>query len=85
MSSEESCMESDGEGGFTVIKYKVKRLAWESERLKKRKQALDKVYKETLSKRAKDRVLPREISNELSTRPMPDNLPEWAHMHNMNL
>jgi hypothetical protein len=35
MSSEESREESDGEGGRKVVSYTVKKLNWESERMKK--------------------------------------------------
>ena len=59
MSSEESCVEEDESGKTKVVAYKVKRLSWESEKLKKIKQGLDKASKEGQTKRARDRALPR--------------------------
>ena len=53
MLSEESCDEE--EPGKTAL-YRVKRLPWESEKLKRAKKALDDAYKQGLTKRAKDRV-----------------------------
>ena len=79
MSSEDSCLESDGEGATgKATKYSIRKLSWEGERLSRAKRALDKVYSSSLSKRAKDRILPREESDELSTRPVPDNAPQWV-------
>ncbi|XP_031552034.1 uncharacterized protein LOC116289278 [Actinia tenebrosa] len=78
MSSEDSDGESDENGGMKVTCYKVKRLSWEGERFTRAKKALDKAYKKSLTKRASDRVLPREEANNLSTREVPENFPEWA-------
>jgi hypothetical protein len=73
MSSEESQEESDGEGGRKVVSYKIKKLKWKSERMKKAKKVLDKCYLKTLTQRAQDRILPRVVSHELSSRQVHDN------------
>ena len=80
MSSEESSYE-DAEGSQKVIGYKVKRLGWESRNLRKIKKKLDKAYNKSLTKRARDRVLPRTVAEDFSSRQPPaghDSLPEWA-------
>jgi len=59
MSSKESSYEHDEEGNPKVTGYKVKRLRWETEKLKKMKKKLDKTYKKKLTQRAKDRILQR--------------------------
>ena len=61
--------------------YKVKRLSWESRNLRKIKKKLDKAYNKSLTKRARDRVLPRTVTEDFSSRQPPagyDSLPEWA-------
>jgi hypothetical protein len=54
-----------------VVSYKIKKLKWESERMKKAKKVLDKCYLKTLTQRAQDRILPRVVSHELSSRQSP--------------
>ena len=74
MSSEESSYE-DGE----LVGYSVKRLSWENRLLRKTKKKLDKAYNNSLTKRAKDRILPRNVAEEFSQRQPPaEGLPEWA-------
>lgn len=78
MSSEESSYE-DGEGEQKLVGYSVKRLSWESRLLRKTKKKLDKAYNNSLTKRAKDRILPRNVAEEFSQRQPPaEGLPEWA-------
>ena len=80
MSSEESSYE-DAEGSQKVVGCKVKRLSWESRNLRKIKKKLDKAYNKSLTKRARDRVLPRTVVEDFSSRQPPaghDSLPEWA-------
>ncbi|XP_074632038.1 uncharacterized protein LOC141890454 isoform X1 [Acropora palmata] len=78
MSSEESSYEDDGDGQPKVVGYKVKRLPWESRSLRKTKKNLDKAYQKSLTKRAKERTLPRTVSSDLSEREPPHGLPDWA-------
>ena len=78
MSSEESSYEDDGNGQPKVAGYKVKRLQWESTSLRKTKKKLDKAYQKSLTKRAKERTLPRTVSSDLSEREPTHGLPEWA-------
>jgi hypothetical protein len=78
MSSEESTYEDDEQGHFKVVGYKIKGLSWEIPKLKKMKRKLDKIYKKTLTQRAKDRILPRVDGIRPSGRLLPDNMPEWA-------
>ena len=78
MSSEESCVEEDKNGRTKVVVYKVKQLSWESRKLKRIKQGLDKASKEGQTKRAQDRALPRVEHTEQSTTLPPEDLPEWA-------
>jgi hypothetical protein len=77
MSSEESCVEEDENGRNKVVGYKVKRLSWESSKLRKIKKALDKTMREGQSQRARDRALPRTDHEEKSTRLPPEGFPEW--------
>ena len=80
MSSEESSHE-DAEGSQKVVGCKVKRLGWESRNLRKIKKKLDKAYNKSLTKRARDRGLPRTVAEDFSSRQSPaghDSLPEWA-------
>lgn len=77
MSSEESCYEGE-EDNRRVVKYSRRKLSWESKKLKKIKKKLDKAYNKALTKRAKERILPRVDANEPSEREAPDGLPEWA-------
>ena len=77
MSSEESCFEEEGETR-KLVSYQVKRLPWESRKLKKYKKKLDIAYRKSLPKRARDRILPREVSENLSARDIPEDLPGWA-------
>ena len=53
MSTEESSNEED------QLTYVVKKMAWESERLTKRKKVLDKTHEKTQSKRSRQRFLKR--------------------------
>ena len=66
MSSEESSYE-DAEGSQKVVGYKVKTLGWESRNLRKIKKKLDKAYNKSLTKRARDRVLPRTVAEDFSS------------------
>ena len=80
MSSEESSYE-DAEGSQKVVGYKVKRLGWQSRNLRKIKKKLDKAYNKPLTKRARDRILPRTVAEDFSPQQPPaghDSLPEWA-------
>ena len=70
MSSEESSYE-DGEGEPKLVGYSVKRLSWESRSLRKTKKKLGKAYNNSLTKRARDRILPRNVAKELSQRQPP--------------
>ena len=74
MTSEESCVEEDENGKTKVVAYKVKRLSWESGKLRRIKQGLDKAPKEGQTKRAQDRALPRVEHEEKSTRVPPEDL-----------
>jgi hypothetical protein len=47
MSSEESDYEGDENGNPKVSGYKIKRLPWETEKVKKIKKKLDKTYKKS--------------------------------------
>jgi len=78
MSSDESDFEIDGDGNSRVIGYTVKHLSWESDRVKKVKRRLDRAYARRLSRRARERVLPRRDAPILSNRSPPENLPGWA-------
>ena len=46
--------------------------------LKENQKNLDKAYQKSLTKRAKERTLPRIVSNDLSEREPPRGLPDWA-------
>ena len=73
MSTEESSNEDD------QLSYIVKKVAWESERLRKRKKILDKTHEKTQSKRSRQRFVKRVRQERIiSDRPKPDNCPEWA-------
>ena len=78
MSSEESCYENDDNGNSKVVKYAVKRLSWQSRQLRKMIKKLDKAYKKKLTKRAKERILPRTEAKENSDRKPPNEFPQWA-------
>ena len=80
MSSEETSYE-DTQGSQKVVGYKVKRLSWERRHLRKIKNKLDTAYNKSLMNRARDRVLPRTVAEDFSSRQPPANhhsLPEWA-------
>ena len=80
MSSEETSYE-DTQGSQKVVGYKVKRLSWESRHLRKIKKKLDTAYNKSIMNRARDRVLPRTVAEDFSSRQPPANrhsLPEWA-------
>ena len=78
MSSEESEFEEQEGGRRKLIGYKVKHFAWESSKLKKIKGKLDRAYRRSLTRRALDRVLPRNISDTLSDREPPNEIPQWG-------
>ena len=61
-----------------VVGYKVKRLSWESRKLKKIKDLLDNAVKERQTQRARDRTLPRTDQEEKSLKLPPKDLPDWA-------
>ena len=67
MSSEDSCYEADEDGKETLTSYKIKKLPWESTALRKNKKRLDKKYNKRLSKRARDRIVPRTVANTGNT------------------
>ena len=46
--------------------------------VKENKKKLHKVYQKSLTKRAKERTLPRTVSSDLSKGEPPHGLPEWA-------
>ena len=73
MSTEESSNEDD------QLTYVVKKMAWESERLTKRKKVLDETHEKTQFKRSRQRFVNR-IRQEgmISVRPKPDDCQEWA-------
>ena len=78
MSSEESSYEDDG-GQQKLVQYSVKKLSWESPKMKKIKNRLDKYYHRKLSTRARQRIVPRVVSASLSNREPPlSELPVWA-------
>ena len=78
MSSEESCTEEDENGRMKVVGYKVKRLSWESRKLRKIKDLLDNAVKERQTQRARDRALPRTDHEEKSLKLPPKDFPDWA-------
>lgn len=45
---------------------------------KENEKKLDKAYQKSLTKRAKERTLPRTVSSDLSEREPAHGLPEWA-------
>ena len=61
MSSEDSCYKADEDGKEALTSYKIKKLPWESTALRKIKKQLDKKYNKRLSKRARDRIVPRTV------------------------
>lgn len=78
MSSEESTYEEDENHNRKLTHYSVRRLSWESRKLKVIKKKLDKAYGKRLTKRAKERVVKRVDATEPSDREAPDSMPEWA-------
>ena len=78
MSSEESCLEDDGHGKIKLVKYKVKSLAWESERFSKAKKSLKDVYHDNMSKRANNRLLSRQTTPVKGNRSVPEGFPARA-------
>ena len=75
MSSEES----DVEGKFLV-----KELAWESRKLEKTNQQLDKFYNEQHSKRTRERLVKRVRGEVLSAQQKPVDCPDWACINTNN-
>ena len=75
MSSEES----DVEGKFLV-----KELSWESRKLEKRRQQLDKFYNEQHSKRTMERLVKRVRGEVLSAQQKPVDCPDWACINTNN-
>ena len=75
MSSEEN----DVEGKFLV-----KELAWESRKLEKRKQQLDKFYNEQHSKGTRERLVKRVRDEVLSGQQKPLDCPDWACINTNN-
>ena len=63
MSSEDSCYKADEDGKEALTSYKIKKLPWESTALRKIKKQLDKKYNNRLSKRARDRIVPRTLQS----------------------
>ena len=80
MSSEESCVEDTEDGLKKTVGYAIKKLPWESERFTKAKHVLDEKYLAKLPQRSKDRLLPRHVAEERSTRSVPDDFPKWAQI-----
>ena len=75
MSSEES----DVEGKFLV-----KELAWESGKVEKRKQQLDKFYNEQHCKPTRERLVKRVRGEVLSAQQKPVDCPDWACINTNN-
>ena len=73
MTSEESCYENDDNGNSKVVKYAVKRLSWQSRKLRKMKKSWTK-----LTKRAKERILPRTEAEVNTDCQPPNEFPQWA-------
>jgi hypothetical protein len=73
MSSEESDTDENGKNV-----YKVKRLPWQSNALKKRKESLDKQHLKSLPALVKRRLVPRNVGAAVSLRPKPNDCPDWA-------
>ena len=46
--------------------------------LEENKKKIDKAYQKSLTKRAKERTLPRTVSSDLSEWEPPHGLPDWA-------
>ncbi|CAB4033220.1 Hypothetical predicted protein, partial [Paramuricea clavata] len=78
MSSEESCVEEDESGKTKIVGYKIKRLSWESRKLRKVKVFLDKTMRESQTQRARDRALPRTHHEQESSRLPLKDFPDWA-------
>ena len=76
MSSEESDVEEDEEGGNKIIGYVVRPLKWERTKLTGLKEQLDNAYEEGLSPHAKGLKKPRREGN-FSRRSRPVG-PSWA-------
>ena len=68
MSTEESSNEDD------QLSFVVKKVTWESERLRKRKKSLDKSHEKTQSKRSRQRFVKR-VRQEGITVPLKSKLP----------
>ena len=47
-------------------------------KVKKKTKKLDIAYRKSLAKGARDRILTREVSENLSARDIPEDLPGWA-------
>ena len=77
MSSEESDFEGEGPEK-KLLQYKVKRLPWERRKMRNIKRKLDHAYHTSLSRRARDRVVPRIDHENLSDCPVPQDVPVWA-------
>lgn len=76
MSSEESQYETDSEG---KVNYVVRELSWESEKLSRRKQKLDREYGKSQTKRSRSQVHQRLRDGvDFSYRPCSNNCPKWA-------
>ena len=73
MSSEESENEEDDQ-----VIYVVKTIPWESEKLEKRKKRLDKEYNKTQTKCQNKRSVKRVRREGVSSRPKPEDCPDWA-------
>mgnify|MGYP002803641210 CR=1 FL=1 len=86
MLSKESSLETDNNGTTKVVGYLVKQLPWESERLRRYKNDLDENYRSSLTERAKDRLLPRNVAFQESKRPAQCSLSDWTqrsvNLHN---
>ena len=79
MSSEEGCYEDGDDDNRKVVRYQVKKLAWESRRLRNtKKKSWTKLTKKSLTKRAQERILERTVAPELSQGQPPDGIPGWA-------
>lgn len=74
MSSEESDVDEKTGG---VKHYKVRKVSWESRKLRLAKKKLDKNHQDSLPGLSKRAFLPRK-QGEPSGKPKPANCPDWA-------
>ena len=76
-SSDESEMSED-ENGCDVKRFIVRRLPWESTRLRELKDMLDLTYKKSLAPHVRNLQTERLVGGIFSTRGPPANAPKWT-------